>query len=101
MALARCYPRFRDLPAALPNTNVAPVRFVCNDELDARHGQEIGTDYRCGETLIHFPDDGGTPTLMAFGTGFCTHQIERELDSLMTLLGDPRVKALIGEAVER
>jgi hypothetical protein len=96
MALARRYPRFADVPVASVASVGNPVeamRFVCDDTLDRRHGQEIGTDYRCGETVIYFPDDGSRPTLCAFGNDIFNDQLDRDLDNLITLLSDPRVQA--------
>jgi hypothetical protein len=96
MALARRYPRFADVPVApvAPvGTPVEAVRFVCDDTLDRRHGQEIGTDYRCGETVSYCPDDGSRPTLCAFGNDIFNDQLDRDLDNLITLLNDPRVQA--------
>jgi hypothetical protein len=68
-------------------------RWTCDDDLDPRCGQELGTDFRSGEVLIYLPDDGSTPMLRAFDTDFSPKVLDRDLDNLIALLSDPRVQA--------
>jgi len=78
---------------ASARTAVVAERCLLDDDLDPQHGTAVGTDYRCGETSIHFPDDGSTPALHVFDEDFTLDLTRRDLSDLFTLLNDPRVKA--------
>lgn len=75
------------------HSQILAERFVCDDDLDERFGQEIGTDYTCGKVTIHFPDNGRPASLLAFGVDIEPDMLERDLGDLVALMNDPRVKA--------
>lgn len=96
MAIARCYPRYRDtltpLATLAPLVRIEP--FICDDELDPRRGQELGVSFECGGSWIYFPHDDARPGIRAFDTDIPTEHVDRHLDELTALLCDPRVQTL-------
>jgi hypothetical protein len=89
MALARSH---QSPPTSTPAVTVE--RFVCDDELDRRRGQELGISYACGSSWIYFPHDGSRPGIRTFDADITTDLVDRHLDELIALLNDPRVQAL-------
>jgi len=97
IALAQRYPTYQSTLVASElerdASAICIVRDVCDDSLSPNFGREIGTDYMCGESLIHFPDSGEPPTLITYDTERCDGNIERDLNDLITLLNSPEVQA--------
>lgn len=108
MAVARRYPRFRDVPPVLPP--VAPQVRVThnwydveqnNDICDEPRGPLAYTNFLCGSKdadnscEISFPvNKRERPVVYMFGRDeLGLDEVERTLDSLLALLADPRVQA--------
>lgn len=103
-AVARAWAAGEDAPPA-PAVTAWP--HVCDDQLDARCGQHIWTEYRtgAGDALVEVyvptarnenPHD--VPGVYAFGKdGVSLDRVMHALPSLLAVLNDPRVQAAYRE----
>jgi hypothetical protein len=82
---------------ALPTIEIE--RYVVDDPIDKeRHGKEVGTDYRIGDTYIYIADvpsrHNDWPELHAFGRdGVSLAEVDRVLPQIIALMNDPRVQS--------
>lgn len=72
---------------------VTSTRWALDDELDDRHGQELGTDYECGRAGLYIPDDTALPLVFGFEGDVCHELDQQGAAELLALLESPRMRA--------
>ncbi len=81
------------LAAHFQPTAVTSARWALDDELDERHGEELGTDYECGRAGLYIPDDTALPLVFGFEGGVCHELDQQGAAELLALLESPRMRA--------